>query len=202
MNLVINCTKIEELDETLQKVLCFYAYCADFVSVKSLETLWKTLPTMPHGMKKALDLLNSKGMLSIYFPVLYFLKTRHPEWEADYRRCVDHDYNKNAMFLELEEAFMAVLEHREADLPSLRISVSMYSYLFPVAFDPCISPLFLKLDNDLFAEAFSKLLVYMQENDYLDDQNHLPQWLETKSLPAARRLRNRKMKTRKRPVTR
>ena len=147
MNLVINCKKIEELDETLQKVLCFYAYCADFVSVKSLETLWKTLPTMPHGMKKALDLLNSKGMLSIfnynwaskmyeysvsykyYFPVLYFLKTRHPEWEADYRRCVGYDYNKNEMFLELEEAFMAVLEHREADLPSLRISVSMYSYL-------------------------------------------------------------------------
>lgn len=211
MNLVINCTKIEELDETLQKVLCFYVYCSDFVPTKTLEALWKTLPTMPHGMKKALDLLTSKGMLSIfnydwtskmyvycvsykyYFPVLYFLKTRHPEWEDDYRRCVGYDYNKNEMFLELEEAFMAVLEHREADLLPLRIPVSMYSYLFPVAFDPCISPLFLKLDDDLFAEAFSKLLVYMQDNDYLDDQNHLLQWLETKSLPAAMRSRLRSM---------
>lgn len=211
MNLVINCTKIEELDETLQKVLCFYAYCADFVSVKSLETLWKTLPTMPHGMKKALDLLNSKGMLSIfnynwaskmyeysvsykyYFPVLYFLKTRHPEWEDDYRRCVDHDYEKNTMFLELEEAFVAVLEGRESKLPASWDKMDMFPYLFPVAFDPCVSPLFLQLDEQLFVEAFSRLLLYMQQNDYLDEENILPQWLETKRLTIKTKVRLRSM---------
>ena len=211
MDLVINCKKIEELDETLQKVLCFYAYCADFVSVKSLETLWKTLPTMPHGMKKALDLLNSKGMLSIfnynwaskmyeysvsykyYFPVLYFLKTRHPEWEDDYRRCVDHDYEKNTMFLELEEAFVAVLEGRESKLPASWDKMDMFPYLFPVAFDPCVSPLFLQLDEQLFVEAFSRLLLYMQQNDYLDEENILPQWLETKRLTIKTKVRLRSM---------
>lgn len=211
MDLVINCKKIEELDETLQKVLCFYAYCADFVSVKSLETLWKTLPTMPHGMKKALDLLNSKGMLSVfnynwaskmyeysvsykyYFPVLYFLKTRHPEWEDDYRRCVDHDYEKNTMFLELEEAFVAVLEGRESKLPASWDKMDMFPYLFPVAFDPCVSPLFLQLDEQLFVEAFSRLLLYMQQNDYLDEENILPQWLETKRLTIKTKVRLRSM---------
>lgn len=211
MDLVINCKKIEELDETLQKVLCFYAYCADFVSVKSLETLWKTLPTMPHGMKKALDLLNSKGMLLIYnydwtskmyvysvsfkyyFPVLYFLKTRHPEWEDDYRRCVDHDYEKNTMFLELEEAFVAVLEGRESKLPASWDKMDMFPYLFPVAFDPCVSPLFLQLDEQLFVEAFSRLLLYMQQNDYLDEENILPQWLETKRLTIKTKVRLRSM---------
>lgn len=211
MDLVINCKKIEELDETLQKVLCFYAYCADFVSVKSLETLWKTLPTMPHGMKKALDLLNSKGMLSIfnydwtskmyeysvsykyYFPVLYFLKTRHPEWETDYRRCVDHDYEKNTMFLELEEAFVAVLEGRESKLPASWDKMDMFPYLFPVAFDPCVSPLFLQLDEQQFVEAFSRLLLYMQQNDYLDEENILPQWLETKRLTIKTKVRLRSM---------
>lgn len=211
MDLVINCKKIEELDETLQKVLCFYAYCADFVSVKSLETLWKTLPTMPHGMKKALDLLTSKGMLSIfnynwaskmyeysvsykyYFPVLYFLKTRHPEWEDDYRRCVDHDYEKNTMFLELEEAFVAVLEGRESKLPASWDKMDMFPYLFPVAFDPCVSPLFLQLDEQLFVEAFSRLLLYMQQNDYLDEENILPQWLETKRLTIKTKVRLRSM---------
>lgn len=211
MDLVINCKKIEELDETLQKVLCFYAYCADFVSVKSLETLWKTLPTMPHGMKKALDLLNSKGMLSVfnynwaskmyeysvsykyYFPVLYFLKTRHPEWEDDYRWCVDHDYEKNTMFLELEEAFVAVLEGRESKLPASWDKMDMFPYLFPVAFDPCVSPLFLQLDEQLFVEAFSRLLLYMQQNDYLDEENILPQWLETKRLTIKTKVRLRSM---------
>lgn len=211
MNLVINCTKIEELDETLQKVLCFYVYCSDFVPTKTLETLWKTLPTMPHGMKKALDLLTSKGMLSIfnydwtskmyvycvsykyYFPVLYFLKTRHPEWEADYRRCVDHDYEKNTMFLELEEAFVAVLEGRESKLPASWDKMDMFPYLFPVAFDPCVSPLFLQLDEQLFVEAFSRLLLYMQQNDYLDEENILPQWLETKRLTIKTKVRLRSM---------
>ena len=209
MNLVINCTKIEELDETLQKVLCFYAYCADFIPTKTLETLWKTLPAMPHGMKKALDLLTSKGMLSIYnydwaskmyvysvsykyyFPVLYFLKTRHPEWEDDYRRCVGYDYNKNAMFLELEGAFETVLEGREDSLPTLQVSMAVFSYLFPVAFDPCVSPLFLQLDDKMFVEAFSQLLSYMQMNDYVDEENILPQWLETKHLSAKTQARLR-----------
>ena len=211
MDLVINCKKIEELDETLQKVLCFYAYCADFIPTKTLEALWKTLPTMPHGMKKALDLLNSKGMLLIYnydwaskmyvysvsfkyyFPVLYFLKTRHPEWEDDYRRCVDHDYEKNTMFLELEEAFVAVLEGRESKLPASWDKMDMFPYLFPVAFDPCVSPLFLQLDEQLFVEAFSRLLLYMQQNDYLDEENILPQWLETKRLPIKTKVRLRSM---------
>lgn len=187
----------ESLSADSQLLLCYYAYIGGSVYVTHTDRLKKKLDWSEERLKEAQNKLLQKGFISrdyskwtprgyghiissdYYFFALDFLTERHAEWLAVFQsmQLVPEPYYK-ALF----DLHRQVMAGQTAVLPEDICGRKFLYYFLPVAMDKRYAPLMVSFPEELFKEAFSALLVGLQEQDVVDTENLLPSILEEKKL--------------------
>lgn len=198
----MNTTPYDNLprQEQTLKLLCYYAHIGDNVSAFELNEYAGDEGLDMHEISATAKILHDKGMLQYgeydwqildfsysikaehYFPVLQLLYTERPEWQRQFEKSLPTD---RSYFKTMQTMMLLTLKGRTKDIASKWFTIDMIPYLLPIATDPLLAQMLLRMPPQLFPLFFDNLLVYLFEHDIVDTENVLPRLLNGLQLPQA-----------------
>lgn len=187
----IYATKLK--DEQAVKLLCFYAYTGSCVFKEEMDNYISCEKIQKNEMLKTARMLYENNLLRLgdfdwrihdltyrigaehYLPVMQLLYNDHPEWLRFFER---HYRINNPNFRILKDMAILALRQKSDQIPGKWFVPEMMPYLIPVAIDPQLMSIALRMPNSYFRSFFEKAIVYLHENDITDDGGIMAKLLE------------------------
>lgn len=187
----------ESLSTNEQLLLCLHAYIGGSVSTVQYNTLRKKFNLKEEERKEAQKKLLQEELIfreyffwgnrdnsfrihpSHYFRALSFLMERHEDWLRIFQAV---GFEQDTYFKYLFNLQKILISGKTEALSSFRYENEILLYYLPVAMDKMYFPLMSYFPEALFYDAFTQILVNMQERDIVDTENRLPQLLSEKKL--------------------
>lgn len=176
------------------KLLCFYAYLGEAMSQSDRETYaykenvsLESITVTEKKLSRDNYLGNSffnwynydytyQIKIKHYIPVLYLLYTEHPDWVKNFKSYAstgDSPYNELCTMLQL------AIKGQTDKISSAWFGLECIPFLMPVATDPCLGKIALRMPQHLFYAYFDSALAYLSENDMVDEDNMLQSLLHS-----------------------
>lgn len=180
--------------EDALKLLCFYAYLGeeatqfdleDYAYKENVSLDWITVTEKRLLRDKYLihasfnwqtHEYTSQIRIEHYIPVLYLLLTKYPDWLKSFKRYAS---TGNSPYNELCTMMQLAIKGQYDKIAPRWFGLECIPFLMPVATDPCLGKIALRMPQHLFYAYFDSALAYLSENDIPDKDNMLPSLLDS-----------------------